>query len=187
MKYTLMIFLLMACSSALAGRKPGYESMKYDSVAVYRLGGNMTKSGAVDYFWKERDSVLHFIQSLPPEKMKGLFQAVNKRSLYMKEPEWTPGYNVSVVFFFKKEKVGYMSFNFRGRDGGSACYSHYVPAFEAGVLDMTKRGGGRYYPPFTEKGIEKVRQFFLAAGLDSQALVTLRGKPSHNTMIMKKK
>lgn len=64
-----------------------------------------------------------------------------------------------------------MSFGFR-HPSASASYSHFVPAFEKGTVDMTKYNGGIYNTPFNEIGIRQIRHFFISVGIDEQKLST---------------
>ncbi|MBC7553988.1 MAG: hypothetical protein H7257_08415, partial [Taibaiella sp.] len=114
MKYVLSILVLVQTTLHAKTSKLTFNKMLYDSVAVYRLKGNISKVGDVDYFWKKRDSSLQFICSIPADKMTTLFQIIEDRAYYYSEPKFTPGFNVSVVFFLHRKKTGYMSFDFRG-------------------------------------------------------------------------
>lgn len=102
--------------------------------------------------------------------MTTLFQIIEDRASYYSEPKFTPGFNVSVVFFLHRKKTGYMSFDFRGKHTGSARYSHYVSALEKHKSDLRQYGGSCSYTPLNEKGLECVRQFLLASGVSTAVL-----------------
>ncbi|NDC40469.1 MAG: hypothetical protein EBZ77_02805 [Chitinophagia bacterium] len=169
------ILLLLLPAVVSAQSKPALNTLKVDSVAVYKLIRNLTKSGNVDLFWSKRDSTLVFMQNIQPKYLDSLFKLVNVRKYYNPAIEWTPFYNVALVFFYKGVKTGYMSFNIKDWDGGSVIYSHYVPAFEYGKVDMTNRGGAVYYTAFNEKGKERIRNFCIFAGFSDSLIKDLRG------------
>ena len=153
--------------------------MKYDSVAIYAIKGELGKTGLIDRVWNDatlRDKNMVFLQNLPAKKMAPLFSIVSDYRIYKDHTLWTPHLSAAVVFFYKGNKTGYMSFDFRQSGSDAVQYSHYVTPFEKGSRDVNfqQKEDRLYFPGLTREGMEKIRSFFLKAGWDTKTMGGLK-------------